>query len=129
MSRRADFYASGQWNFYCDFCGAKRKSSDGVRSWQGNRICKEHREVRNPQDFLKGIKDNQTVPWSRPQAVEFVQSCTIEGSTAIPLLAIPGCMTPGKPYHDGPQPFCTNLTSQARADIGAANCATVGRIA
>lgn len=128
----ANRYAPGQWNFYCDFCGAKRKSSDGVRSWQGNYVCQEHREVRNPQDFIKGVKDNQTVPWSRPRTIDtFVLTCTWEGQSAVPLLAMPGCMIPGRPFlatRDPAYAFCTPQSAQSRADLGAADCATVGRL-
>ena len=61
----ADYYADGQWNFYCDLCGAKKKSSQAVKTWDGHYVCASHKEERNPQDFLRGVKDDQSVPWSR----------------------------------------------------------------
>ena len=67
---RSDYFASGQWNFFCDFCGAKEKSSNGERTWNGYYVCRYHREERNPQDFVRGIKDNQSVPWTRPEFVD-----------------------------------------------------------
>lgn len=97
--KSADYFAKGLWNFFCDFCGAKRKSSDGVKSWQGNWICKEHREVRNPQDFFKGIKDDQSVPWSRPEpSDQFIPSCNFTSSCAVPGYGTAGCMIPGRKY-------------------------------
>ena len=80
-----DYFASGQWNFYCEFCGAKNKSSDGRKTWNGYWVCSHHKEVRNPQDFLRGVKDDQSVPWARPaQPVAFV------AGAAFPILDTSG---------------------------------------
>lgn len=93
---RADYYADGQWNFFCDFCGAKQKSGRAMKTWNGFYVCKHHREVRNPQDFLRGVRENQSLPWTRPEPTDqFVYTCTLQGRNAIPGFAIPGCMTPG----------------------------------
>lgn len=62
----ADRYAEGEWNFYCDLCGRKQKSSRGGKTWDNHWVCKHHKEIRNPQDFVKGVKDDQSVPWTRP---------------------------------------------------------------
>ena len=98
----ADFYKSGSWNFVCDLCGRKQKSDRAMFTWQGLYVCRHHRELRNPQDFLRGVKDNQSVPWSRPyrpplcDTTEFpyTQTCTLQGKNAIPGFAIPGCAVP-----------------------------------
>jgi len=66
MTANADYYAKGEWNFYCDICGAKNKSSRAQKTWDNHYVCVHHKEVRNPQDFLRGVKDDQSVPWSRP---------------------------------------------------------------
>jgi hypothetical protein len=34
--------------------------------WDGLRVCKDCFEVRQPQDFVRGVKDNQSVPIARP---------------------------------------------------------------
>ena len=102
MAGKADYYASGQWNFTCDLCGAKDKSSDAMLTWNGLYVCKHHKEVRNPQDFLRGIKDDQSVPWSRPYkpplcdttSFPYVEVCTLQGTNAIPGFAVPGCCVP-----------------------------------
>lgn len=62
----ADYFAPGQWNFYCDLCGKKNKSGDAVKTWDGFYVCSHHKEVRNPQDFLRGKGDQQALPWTRP---------------------------------------------------------------
>lgn len=68
MAGSADFYADGQWNFFCDLCGRKNKSSDGVKTWDNHYVCRHHKEVRNPQDFVRGVKDDPSVPWVRAEA-------------------------------------------------------------
>lgn len=72
------YFAKGQWNFYCDLCGAKRKSGEGIRTWDNFYVCRSHKEVRNPQDFVRGIRDDQSVPWSRPKAADNFVSLTWE---------------------------------------------------
>jgi len=61
-----NYWASGQWNFICELCGEQRKSKDGVKTWDGHYVCRHHKEVRNPQDFVRGVRENLTVPWTRP---------------------------------------------------------------
>ena len=93
------FFAKGQWNFFCDLCGAKRKSSEGVRTWDNFYVCRSHKEARNPQDFVRGVVDNQRVEWTRPKPADtFVPApvaCTLAGSNAVPGYAVPGCSIPG----------------------------------
>ena len=68
----ADRYADGEWNFYCDYCGRKAKSSTAVKTWDNFYVCRHHKPVRNPQDFIKGVRDQQNVPWARPEPGESV---------------------------------------------------------
>ena len=91
------YYAEGEWNFTCDLCGAQRKASEGVKTWNNLWVCRQHKEARNPQDFVKGVKDDQSTPWARPEPQNvFVPSpiCTRAGQTAIAGCAIPGCSVP-----------------------------------
>lgn len=72
---RADYYAPGQWNFFCDLCGKKTKSSEGVKTWDNFWVCRYHKEARNPQDFVRGVEDDQSLPWERSEAPDqFVAS-------------------------------------------------------
>ena len=69
------YYADGQWNITCDLCGKKAKSGDVEKTWDNQYVCKHHKEMRNPQDFLRGIRDNQSVPFSRPvPPIQYVTS-------------------------------------------------------
>lgn len=84
---RADYYEPGDWNAYCSLCGRKRKASHMVQNWQGLRRCPEHNEPRQPQDFVRGTQDVQTVPWSQPQTDEEVQICS-RTATAVQIASI-----------------------------------------
>lgn len=95
---RADHLVLGDWNAECSICGFKRKASSMVKNWQGWYRCPEHNEPRQPQDFVRGEPDVQTVPWAQPPTAIFVQICTLEGISAFPGLGEPGCMIPGIPY-------------------------------
>jgi len=93
---KADYYADGQWNVTCDLCGRKVKSGGTMHTWNGLYVCKHHEEVRNPQDFLSGVKDNQTVPFARPlpPPVFVAPTCTLHGRNGVPGYAVPGCAIP-----------------------------------
>ena len=100
---RADYYSEGDWNTVCYECGHKRKASSLKRHWQGYYVCPEHWEARHPQDFVKGVVDIQTPPWSQPQPADvFVKSCDLNTMSAIPGRAGPGCLTPSRPYLGDP---------------------------
>lgn len=93
---RADYLDLGSWNALCDRCGKKFKASMLRKDWQGLYVCERDWEPRHPQDFVRGVQDVQTVPWSRsPPADVFIAFCDINGQSAIPGYAIPGCMIPG----------------------------------
>ena len=61
----------GQWNAVCDRCGFKFKSGDLRKEWTGNMVCRDCFEVRHPQDFVKGVPDNQNVAWTRPETESY----------------------------------------------------------
>lgn len=65
---QSDYYADGQYNVICDLCSKKIKSNDARKTWDNFYVCAHHKEVRNPQDFIRGVMDNQSVPFSRPGA-------------------------------------------------------------
>lgn len=75
MSRT--YYAPGDWNVICDRCGFKYKASQMKETWDGLMVCKKDWEPRQPQDYVRGVKDNQAVPWTRPKVeVVFSDSAT-----------------------------------------------------
>lgn len=97
---RADFWAPGDWNAVCSMCGAKRKASTMVKNWQGMYRCPEHNEPRHPQDFVRAVPDDQSVPWAQPDTDTDLAICTFNGVSAIPGYALPGCMIPGRATFD-----------------------------
>lgn len=56
-----------QWNAICDVCGFKYKNWQLKPRWDGLMVCKEDWEARQPLDMIKIPKDEQTVPWTRPE--------------------------------------------------------------
>ena len=77
----------GDWNAICDRCGFKYKASDLKEEWTGNMVCKECWEPRHPQDFLRGIPDDQSVPWSRPEQAD-AGGTDINGNTFPPTYTV-----------------------------------------
>jgi len=59
-------YIRGEWNVLCPRCGFKYKSHDMRKEWTGEWVCKYDWDPRHPQDFVRGIKDDQSVPFSYP---------------------------------------------------------------
>jgi len=67
----ADYFAKGEWNFECDRCGFKFKSGQIAQEWTGLRVCRgpgtnDCWEPKHPQQSLRGRKDDQAPPWTRP---------------------------------------------------------------
>lgn len=69
----ADYYAEGEWNLVCSICGRKMKSGDAVKNWQGMWRHRRCNDIRQPQDFVRVLPDDQTVPFSQPPAIEYLQ--------------------------------------------------------
>jgi hypothetical protein len=91
----ADFLRLGDWNVQCFRCGRKRKASSMRKQWQGYYVCPAHWEPRQPQDFVRGVPDRMTPPWTQPPPADiFVDFCTPDGVSAIPDYAQPDCCIP-----------------------------------
>lgn len=66
-----DTYAKlGDYNAICDLSGFKCKASETVRRWDGLRVLKRFSEERQPQDFVRGVRDDPSVPWARPEQTD-----------------------------------------------------------
>lgn len=57
----------GDWRVICAWSGFKIWASDAVKQWDGQYVLKRFCDQRNPQDFVKGVADYQTVPWTNPE--------------------------------------------------------------
>lgn len=66
MYKRKEGYNAGDYNVICDRSGFKCKASDTKLEWNGLRVHKDFWEERQPQDKIRAFKDEQAVPYPRP---------------------------------------------------------------
>ena len=93
-------YDHGDWIADCDVCGRKFKASKLVRRWDGLMCCEEDWEIRQPQDFVRGVADTQIAPWLRPEPSDsFILACTTRSSLA--GYAQSGCAISGNTVDPG----------------------------
>lgn len=50
--------------------GFKVPLSNLVKQWDGELVDYRFVDKRNPQDFVTGVRDNQALPYSRPEALD-----------------------------------------------------------
>jgi len=88
------------WKAICDRCGFEFYSFELKKEWQGLMVCHSCYSPRHPQDFVRAVKDEQAVPWSRPEAPDtFVAVCYLEGLSCYAGLAVAGCAIAGNQTH------------------------------
>lgn len=52
----------------CGFSGFKVNHDELVRNWDGEMVHRRFVDKRNPQDFVRGVRDDQRIPDPRPEA-------------------------------------------------------------
>lgn len=67
---QADYLALGENNVICDTCGFKFKASQLRKQWDGVMACRKCWDYRNPQELVRGVKDDQHVAISRPESTD-----------------------------------------------------------
>lgn len=71
MQGRSDcgtHYRSGDWKVVCDQCGLVRYASQVRKQWNNLYTCVTTCfEERHPQEFVRGVIDNQVPPFVRPE--------------------------------------------------------------
>lgn len=60
----------GDWNVICDLSGFECKASETWLRWDGMRVLARFWEARQPQDLVRGVKDDPSVPWTRPETAD-----------------------------------------------------------
>jgi hypothetical protein len=96
------YYKSGSWNFICEVCGQRYKAEQMRKRWDGVIVCPKDWEPRHPQDFVRGVKDDQSVPITRDEAPNtFLPLCTPITSCSIVDVGIVDCARVNVPYPDG----------------------------
>ena len=64
-------------------------------------VCYEDWEPRQPQDFVKGVADEQVPAWTKPEQADIfigpsvAPTCTVWGSVSFAGTAIAGCAIAG----------------------------------
>ena len=52
----------------CDASGFDVPLSNLVRQWDGAMVDRRFLDRRKPQDFVRGVRDDQSLPFTRPEA-------------------------------------------------------------
>lgn len=60
-----NYYSAGEWNSICDQCGRRFKSSELKKRWDGLMVCSQDFELRNPQEFVRGVVDSEPLSVTR----------------------------------------------------------------
>lgn len=63
-------FVGGDYYRICDRTGYKVRARKTKREWTGNIVREQSFELRQPQDFVRGRKDPQTVPLPRPRQTD-----------------------------------------------------------
>jgi len=80
-------YRPGDFYRICDRTGFATRAGATKKEWTGLYVQTKVWEIRQPQDFVKGVIDDQTVPDARPRSIDvFVGPLT----TNIAIQANPG---------------------------------------
>ena len=118
-------YESGLWYVVCDACGREFKSNELRKRWDGLMVCDGDYEPRHPQDFVRGVADKQTVPYSRPeQADQFINVCTPVTSQGIADYGTADCARAD--VYNNFLPVCTFEGNSATAGFAVAGCSIAG---
>lgn len=114
MARRSnDKWISGDWNAICDVCKFKYKASElrmGIGRQKGLRVCEKDWDEDHPQDHIKAVEDDISVPWSRPEPEDQFGAFTVDEDGNIV---------------DNSQ-ACDIVDQSGVVGIGAVGCAIVG---
>jgi len=65
-----DQFAHWEAQGICEASGFKFPLSQLVRQWDGAMVHPRFLDRRNPQDFVRGVPDDQRVPNPRPEAAD-----------------------------------------------------------
>ena len=61
-----DGWIPGDYWLQCDVCGVDHRRSEMRQRWDKAWVCEPDWEIRNPQDYVRGIKEKIAVPIARP---------------------------------------------------------------
>ena len=84
----ADYLSLGDWNALCFFCNKKYKANELKKYWTGVWVCPKCWEPRQPQDFVRGIPDDQAPPWIQPDIDILVSACAIVDEAIVDIAIV-----------------------------------------
>lgn len=61
-------YRPGSWYMVDDRTGFAQRSERMKREWDNLMVDRARWEIRQPQDYVRGVRDDQTVPVARPHS-------------------------------------------------------------
>jgi hypothetical protein len=61
-------WRSGDYNIICDYSGQKIKRSDAMKTWDNYIVRRDLWEPRQPQDFVRGMRDKISVYDARSES-------------------------------------------------------------
>lgn len=65
------FYKPGSWYVIDDLTGVAQRVENTRKTWDGNIVADDVYESRQPQDFVRGVRDDPSVKWDRPRPSTF----------------------------------------------------------
>jgi hypothetical protein len=110
MGKPTSYYKRGDWLAICDVCGFRYNATELRLRWDGLRVCPKDFEVRQPQDFVRGVKDIQAPPWTRTPPEDISPPgalCTMQARLSIAGFSVPGCWIIGRRLFPDPIQFPT----------------------
>lgn len=115
----------GDYNAICDRCGFEHKASELKEEWTGLMVCVDCWEPRHPQEFVRGVKEDITVPWSRPESDADTNTTDIEGNSIVTKNTIELVGDTSKTLvvgtHSVIQEWGTDLTGNRTATLSSTN--------
>ena len=80
----------GKWLVLCQRCGAKKVSDQVTKEWTGLLVCTERcLDQRHPQDFVRSVPDDQSVPYSSPEPADVYVDVTYDTEVGVQEHTIP----------------------------------------
>lgn len=80
------YYVAGDWDACCDQCGRSFKFSALSKRWDNAWTCDACWEPRHPQDFVRAVRDDPSVPVVRPRPAPQSAPMFWTSNIAVPLL-------------------------------------------
>ena len=91
------YYVPGSYYRICDLTGFKVRAGRTKRQWNNYIVREQSWEPRNAQDFVRGRRDDQTVPEPRPRSPNVflgqqttVLTTSLIGSRVLPISSMIG---------------------------------------